>query len=335
MRKPTLWLIVIASIAVAIVAFVRVSDGSPGLPAPPSTSESGETGPPEQSTSTSISVAPTAPPVTLPPGADACDPYASIVDVGTVESEGLVEASGLAVSRINETVLWSHNDSRGGAELFAFDTTGASLGVFDLPRAFAFDWEDMAAGPGPDGAGAYLYVGDIGDNFHIRGGKIAVYRVPDADPLTMGNEFSEVVGLAYRYPDTTHNAEAMFIDPIDPALYIVTKDETRALVFRGPITPTGDEIELELVATLFLDAEVTSADISWDGGVIALRGYRSVWMWTRPEGSSIADAFATDPCSAPAPDERQGEAIAFDRELSYWTVSEGLEPGLHVVPAGS
>jgi len=335
MRKPTLWLILIAAVAVAIVAYVRASDDEPGLTAPPTSSEQETSTSQVDSSTTTLFVSPTAPPVALPPGTNVCDLYSSIVDVGEVRVEGLVEASGLVVSRIDETVLWSHNDSRDSARLYAFDTSGASLGVFGLRNAFAFDWEDMAAGPGPDGTGEYLYVGDIGDNFSIRNGKITVYRVPDSDPLTMGDAFDEVVTLAYRYPNAVYNAEAMFVDPIEPALYVITKNQRETRVFKGPITPIRSEIELEMVTSLFLDAEVSGADISWNGDVIALRGYRTVWMWERPEGSSIADALAGEPCLAPSPDELQGEAIAFDRELSYWTVSEGLAPGLHVVPAGS
>ncbi|MCL1598969.1 MAG: hypothetical protein M3094_07280, partial [Actinomycetia bacterium] len=292
MRKPTLWLIAIAVIAVAAVAFIRISDDEPGIAAPPTTSGTDTSTSSTSSTSTTMTVSSTAPPVTLPPGVGACDVYSSIIDVGVVQSEGLIEASGMAVSRVDETVLWSHNDSGDDARLYAFDTTGTSLGVFDVPGALAFDWEDMAAGPGPDGTGSYLYVGDIGDNFYIRGGRIAVYRVPDADPRTMGSEFDEVVALTYEYPDDIYNAEAFFIDPVEPALYIVTKDKRKTLVFKGPITMTDGTVELELVAMLRLDSEVSGADISWDGGVIALRGYRSVWMWTRTEGSTIQDALA-------------------------------------------
>ncbi len=331
MRTLKILLIAIAVVATAAVVLLRISSDEPGTATGPADAGS-TTSTPTGSPTTAAPVT-TTPPATLPPGVDACDPYGPILDVATVGVEDLVEASGLAVSRIGADTLWSHNDSRDTARLYAFDTTGAALGSFGVPKAFAFDWEDIAAGPGPDGTGFYLYVGDIGDNFNIRDGKIAVYRVPDGDPRAMVDGFTESVTLAYRYPDGPHNAEAIFVDPVDPALYVITKDERETLVFRGTLEPVRREVDLELVARLYLDAEVSGADISWDGGVIALRGYRSVWMWRRTPGSSIADAFAGEPCTAPAPDERQGEAIAFDRDLSYWTVSEGLEPGLHLVPA--
>lgn len=330
MRKPTLWLIAIVALVIAVVSVTRIADDEPGLASPSDTTVA-QGGPTttQSATETTTTHAPLPP---LAPGATVCDRYGSILDVGEIETTRLVEASGLAVSRVSSDVLWSHNDSRGGARLFAFDNEGTDLGAFDLPGTFAFDWEDIAAGPGPDGTGKYLYVGDIGDNFAIRGGQITVYRVPDADPASLDKEFTEVVALPYRYPDGAHNAEAIFIDPIEPALYVVTKDKAQASIFRGPLEPTGNEAALELVATLFLDAEVSGGDISWDGRVIALRGYQTVWMWNRPTGASVGDAFNTEPCTAPSPEERQGEAIAFDAGLGYWTVSEGKGATIHAVP---
>jgi len=333
MGKPALLLIVIVVVTVAAIAFGRATDDEPGISAPATTHETAST---EAQTPTSTAVladpvTPTVPPAVLPSATVACEIYGAIEENGAVASTDLVEASGLTVSRVSTDVLWSHNDSRGAAVLHAMTTTGDSLGTYGLPGAFAFDWEDMAAGPDAAGSGAYLYVADIGDNFKIRGGQVVVYRVPDADPASMEDSFPEVVALPYRYPDGPHNAEAIFIDPLDPAMYIVTKDTEETLVFKGSLTPGDGPTTLELVASLSLGAEVSGSDIDWNGGVIAFRGYSSVWMWNRDDGESIADALGSTPCQAPAPDERQGESLAFSSDLSYWTVSEGKNPEIHVV----
>ena len=335
MRKPSVWLVAIAALVIVVVSVTRITDDEPGLASSadttiaPDVTAATATGVAETTTTSTVAPASARP---LEPGETVCDRYGSIHDTGTIESTVLVEASGLAVSRASADVLWSHNDSRGGARLFAFDPAGTDLGTFDLPGIFAFDWEDVAAGPGPDGTGKYLYVGDIGDNFAIRSGQITVFRVPDADPATLDESFTEVVSLPYKYPDGPHNAEAIFVDPIEPALFVVTKDKEQTSVFKGSLLPTGEEVELEQISTLFLDAEVSGGDISWDGHVIALRGYQTVWMWNRPTGTSVADAFNTDACNSPSPEERQGEAIAFDAGLGYWTVSEGTGPSVHSIP---
>ena len=61
--------------------------------------------------------------------------------VGVVPDE-LRESSGLAISRTQPGVLWSHNDSGDGPNLYALDISGKLLGVFRVNGAMARDWED-------------------------------------------------------------------------------------------------------------------------------------------------------------------------------------------------
>ena len=86
------------------------------------------------------------------------------------------------------------------------------------------------------------------------------------------------------------------------------------------------------MAILTLGAEVSGADISWDGRTIALRGYDTIWMWRKAAGATVADALSAEPCEAPSPDEVQGEAIAFLPDGEYQTVSEGAFPDVFLVP---
>ncbi len=74
------------------------------------------------------------------------------------------ESSGLVVSKKNPNTIWVNNDSGDTARLFAISTTGALRGIYALDGATAFDWEDIAMGPGPKKNVPYLYVGDTGDN---------------------------------------------------------------------------------------------------------------------------------------------------------------------------
>jgi|GEM_PF-1209159 len=347
-RRSLLILVAIAGVALA-VAFVLAAGRDDGTSAAVTTtvapSPTGTTGPPttEPADTTpapettqpveETTVAPvdtTAPIGALPPGTTACDPYTTITKTGTVASTGLVEASGLGASRTRPGVLWSHNDSRDGARIYAIGEDGADLGSFDIAGTLAFDWEDMAAGPGSDPGTSMLYLGDIGDNFSIRDGRITVHRVPEPDPTTPTDPIEGAVALEYRYPDGVYNAEALFV--WDGAIYIITKDKEEARVYRGDATGDGSDVEtLELVTVLPLGAEVSGADISWDGSTIAFRGYRTVWMWHHTSDRSIADTLAGEPCTAPSPDEVQGESIAFLQDGSYATVSEGEHPDVFIV----
>jgi hypothetical protein len=324
MHRSTTVLIGVAVAFVLLAIALRSNESNPD-PATTATAPASTT-----LATTTTSTLPTST-TTIPAGTAVCDLYGSVAVAGTVPSPDLVEASGIAASRTTSGVLWSHNDSRGSATLYAFTTSGVDLGSHDVPDAFALDWEDMSAGPGPNGDGAFLYVGDIGDNFEIRDGLVAVYRVVDADPTGFDDAFPESVALTYRYPDGAHNAEALFVDPVEPALYIITKDTDQAFVFRGTLEPSDGPIDLELVTTLFLGAEVSAADMSADGATLAVRGYQTVWMWHRDTGVSVSDMLSAEPCTAPSPDERQGEAISLDERLAYWTVSEGTNPDIHLV----
>ena len=97
--------------------------------------------------------------------------------VGTVQSALIGEASGLAASRKNPGVLWTHNDD-GPACVYAIAPDGKHLGVYNLEGAKMRDWEDIAIGPGPQANVDYLYVGAIGDNNSKRK-SIIIYRVPE------------------------------------------------------------------------------------------------------------------------------------------------------------
>ena len=246
----------------------------------------------------------------------------------------IAEASGLAASRSYPGILWTHNDSGGDAVLYAVDTSGANLGTFPLD-VLAFDWEDLAIGPGPQPGTDYLYIGDIGDNLRFRP-SIVVYRIAEPDP-TVETTISEVATIRLTYPDSLQDAEAMFVDPITGDLVIITKRGAGepAGIYRAPANQLGDGAQIELIAVAEFPLEsgafVTAADIDSTGAVVAFRGYNEVWLWTRTD-LGFADTFLGEPCRAPSTAEIQGEAIAFaPTGLSYYTLSEGTNPDVNFV----
>lgn len=325
MRRPGVLLILIAVVVAAFAFWLR--DRGMGVDAGDTTSTTSV----ESSSSTTSTTSTT---TLAPPPSPVCAMYEGVALTGRVASNDLIEASGLAKSRTTQDVLWSHNDSRGGPLLYAMTSAGDDLGTFEIPGTFALDWEDIAIGPSSDGSGSFIYVADIGDNLGIRGGVVNLWRVEDADPATLGTVFSDAVPISLEMSGGPYDAEAILIDPIDPAVYLITKSRDEALVFKGPLEAAAEPHEMTLVTTLFLGAEVSGADISPDGQVIALRGYRSVWMWARSPGQSIGDALNAEPCTAPSPDERQGESIALDADWSYFTISEGANSPISYVESG-
>jgi PKD repeat protein len=271
-----------------------------------------------------------------------CPSFAPGIAAGQVESDSIVEASGLVASRRNPGVLWVNNDSGDAARVFAMSTAGTHLGTFNVAGANAYDWEDIAIGPGPQVDADYLYIADIGDNARARS-HVSVYRVLEPQvsvaqaPVTVSVAGAERLDMAY--PDGAWDAESMFVDPLAGDLYIVSKrSDGRSRVYRHPAPhAAGSLATMEIVATLALGSGATpgstlatAADIAPSGRWLIVRTYSHAFLWRRPPGASVGEAFATEVCRAPIVSEPQGEAICFAADESgYFTVSEGSHPPLH------
>ncbi len=314
-------LVAVTAIAAAIVLN---RDGAEPAGLAAATTASTATAPTSLPATTTSAPTTVPPATTLAPGTTVCDRYGTVSAVGRVETAGLVETSGIAASRAMPGLIWAHNDSGADPVIYAIGPGGEDLGSLTVAGGLAFDWEDMAVGPGPDPEHAYLYIGDIGDNFAIRRGRVTVYRAPEPDPAAATVHVDAAIVL--DSPDGPHDFESLFVS--DGSIYLVTKEDGPAKVYRGA---TDGDPALELVATLDLGAAVTGADVSWDGTTIAFRGYETVWLWHRPPGSSVTDALLTEPCLAPVPDELQGEAVTFLEDGSLATLSEGSNAVLHVI----
>jgi hypothetical protein len=269
------------------------------------------------------------------PTLPACPQFDAGGATAIVAEPAIVEASGLAISRTHPGVFWLHNDSGDGARAFAIDPTGATLAKITIGGASALDWEDMALGPGPVAGVDYLYFGDIGDNAELRP-TITVYRVREPNPALGDATLDDAVALTLDYPDGSHDAETLLIDPANGDLVIVTKreDGPSAVMYAPAPHAEGTTIELVQIGDLAFGSAslpgsrlATGGDISSDGGTIAIRTYDAVFAWRRPAGATLAEAFAGAPCPLPMVAEPQGEALGFGGD-AYFTVSEGEHPTL-------
>ncbi len=260
-------------------------------------------------------------------------------DRGPLENPHIDEASGLAASRVNPELLWVHNDSGKKARLFAINTRGANVATFFLPGTRYRDWEDIAVGPGPDSTQSYIYVGDIGDNDAKYDTKY-IYRFPE--PLLsqvripLADTIRSVEVIAFRYPDGRRDAETLLVDPLSRDLFIVSKREEQARVYRLPYPQSTAEVTTaQKVATLSFSGMV-GGDISPSGGEILLKNYDTVFYWKRDPEQAVAAALQVEPLVVPYVLEPQGEAICWDYlGLGYFTTSEEpahLEAHLYYYP---
>jgi hypothetical protein len=250
--------------------------------------------------------------------------------MGRVRSAAATELSGLVLSRSQSRVLWTHNDSGDRARLLALAPSGRRLAELTVPGAEHVDWEDIAAG-----RGGVLYVGDIGDNAHERAA-VVVYRVAEpsvADGAPIAP--ARVRRLTLRYPDGSHDAEALLVDPTTGALVFVTKDfggVARVYVADRPSRTAVTTMRRAGRVSLGPGEAVTAGDVSGDGRTIVLRTYDNAFVWSRRRGRSVVSALRSRPCRARTDAlgaEGQGEALGLTRDgRAFFTVAEGRRPPL-------
>jgi hypothetical protein len=217
------------------------------------------------------------------------------------------ESSGVAASRANPGLFWTHNESGGGAFLYAFGRDGRAWGRWRVRGARNVDWEDIAVGPGPQRGRWHLYIGDIGDNARRRD-EIVVYRVEEPRIAGRGEcksacETAPATALRLRYPDGPHDAEALLVHPTNGDLYIVTKagrgdPETR--VYRARRREAeGKRATLSLIAKLpvpdstyrMFAGGITGGDISPDGRRVVLSDYFRAWEAQSPAKAAFDDIW--------------------------------------------
>jgi len=241
---------------------------------------------------------------------------------GRVADPSANELSGLVRSRSQPGLLWSHDDSGAGPVLFGLRTDGRVAAHPTVTGAQAVDWEDIAAGPAPDGR-PLLYIADIGDNASRRP-SVDVYRV--AEPRVGAAATAPAARLRLRYPDGAHDAEALLVDPLRGDLVIVTKALGAARVYHASARlPAGSQATLRRGPAIGLSL-ATAGDVSADGRIVVLRGYERLAVWLRRGREPLTTTLGRAPCLSPTSlaGEGQGEAIALDRRgASFATVAEG------------
>lgn len=249
---------------------------------------------------------------------------------GVVNIAGLTEASGVAASRNNANVLWTHNDSGHPALVYAIDTFGRLLATYSLPGNT--DNEDIAIGPGPVTNVSYLYVADIGDNNSSRS-NIKIYQIPE--PAVYARQFTNPVTAAPKgtrtitltYPDGPRDAEALTIDPVSGDLFIFSKESpTRIYTASKSQLDTNNSFGLTFLQTLNFSVP-NGADISPSGNEIVVRQENFARLWLRATGQDVATALNGTaipiPVTGTANGEPNGEAIGFDAVgRGYFTLSD-------------
>ncbi len=262
-------------------------------------------------------------------------------EVGAVPDE-LRESSGVVVSRTQPGVLWSHNDSGDGPNLYAIDISGRLLAKIAVTDAMARDWEDISSGPCPaaDGNEASaqpsicLYVADIGDNNEVRR-EVTIYIV--AEPKIGGADTSYTAtarSINLQYAEGPTDAEAIAVHPngditlvskgrrgkID--FFIISADTVRRALRSGGTIMARYNGNTGIPPEDRTGRLATSAAISPDGKTLAVRTYYDIYFYglVTERGESRWRDLGR-PCSL-GDAEPQGEAIDFLDENTLLITSE-------------
>jgi len=249
--------------------------------------------------------------------------------VGRTSDPRLTEISGVVASPSRPDTYWVHNDSGDTPRIFSLNEHGDVLSEVTVKNATAFDWEDIAMGPGSRPGVSAVYVADTGDNLHVRQ-SVQVYRF---DEPSATDTSATAQRLDFKFPDhLPHNIESVFIDPRSGDLMMVLKHNMNgAALYRAPkaMVEAGGG-RLENAGTLDIGPLATGADISSDGSQIVVRTYQHAYTWQRGADQSIADAMHVTPKVYNVP---SSEAIGFTRDSNSWiSISEGVNVPVYKIP---
>ncbi|WP_142714166.1 hypothetical protein [Fodinibius sediminis] len=256
------------------------------------------------------------------------DTYGRAMAMGQIDNREINEASGLVVNPEHPFSLWTHNDSGDEARIFLIRKNGHFRAEYQLEGATNRDWEDIAVGPGPQPDTNYLYIGDIGDNYTFYSSYV-IYRLEQPE-VAAGTEDGQprktVTGidqLRFVYPDGSHDAETLFIDPSTRDLYIVTRQETHDRVYRYPYPQSTAKTDtVEFVCKLPF-SQFAGGELSADGQTLLLKTLPRIFIWHRMPGQSISDMLSAPPGELSYGTGPQEEAIAIGpRGNGYYTLSE-------------
>jgi hypothetical protein len=194
-----------------------------------------------------------------------------------------------------------------------------------------YDVEDLARS-----ADGTFWLSDTGDNDKKRT-TVALIALTPAGKTTL-----------YRltYPDGPHDTEALLLDK-NNVPYLIAKNPlgvadiyrpAGALASPGPtalehvgvIHLTSTQTPGGPIPPLVGSVTVTGAASTADGSVVAVRTYTDAYLYPVPDGDLLA-ALGKQPLRVGLPNEKQGEAVAFEPNGALLSASEGVGQPIRVL----
>lgn len=257
-----------------------------------------------------------------------------VAKVSKLRDSRLSEVSGMVPYSYADGMFWVHNDSGDGAFVYLIDSLSHLKARYKLDGIHVRDVEDIAW-LSIEGK-PYILLADIGNNQRNRDTlSLYLFEEPVFDGNKEGNiRKAAVKTIRFSYEDKNRDAEALFVDPLDSQIYIVSKRDFRSQIFTLPLS--CDDLsfyKLKPVLTLPFNF-VTAADISRDGRYILVKNLTAIYFWERMPNTQLLQSIAGPARRMSYTIEPQGEAITFDKQNNrrFYTLSErplGLDAYLY------
>lgn len=249
---------------------------------------------------------------------------------GVLTDPELDEVSGLAVSHVHRDIYWAHNDGDNAAKLIAIQSDGTRVAGFQVQGAENIDWEDIDSFD-LDGK-HYLLIADTGDNGGIRK-TLNLIVIEEPAKLHDGDVLRPAWIIPFRWPDGARDCEASAVDVAAGEVLLISKKRVPPELFRLPLRPSEGLQTAQLVTTLpgiaqpdeatlkknpvygRYRSQVSGADLSPNGRVLAVLNYSSIHLYVRNAGQGWHEALArAKPDALSFPWLPQAEGIAFSSD---------------------
>jgi hypothetical protein len=186
----------------------------------------------------------------------------------------LSESSGMI---FYDSLLWTFNDSRSGAQLYGLGITSGDIRKqITVSNAVNVDWEDIAQDS------LFIYIGDIGNGSGSRTSltvyklrKSAILDLPEQNCLadSINFSFEDQTDFTAHYHETQFDCEALIC--VNDSLYVFTKDwvGNHSVLYNVPNIP-GNYMA-KRIDEFDSDGLVTGASYIPGNKQIILCGYRN------------------------------------------------------------
>jgi len=241
--------------------------------------------------------------------------YGPAEQTGAITDPEINEASGMAASLRDDTLLWIVNDSGNPSALFAIGPDGQTRARFSVADAPNCDWEDLAAfflDQTP-----CLLIADTGDNLAGRG-RCSLFVVEEPELRnTLENREQELPvkwQIRFTYPDGPRDCEAVAVDVSNGKVLLLSKRNRPPILYELPLIPASTETG-EIVATAigpvtsippptgedlrnpygFSWSRPTAMDLSADGNRLVILTYKHAYAYIKSPEESWSSVITKPP----------------------------------------